>query len=208
MPHVVLLGDSIFDNAAYVPGGPPVIDQLKAELPRGWQATLLAVDGDTTDLVAVRLAGLPKDATHLVVSVGGNDALMHTHLLAATHNVLPEIAAARAEFAGRYRAMLDAVLAVGKPTAVCTVYDAVPGLTAEARTALATFNDVILRDAVRSRLPALDLRLVCDDPGDYSPLSPIEPSAQGGAKIAALVARVVTEHDFARRECVVYGGVQ
>jgi predicted S18 family serine protease len=46
---------------------------------------------------------------------------------------------------------------------------------------------------------------VCDDPGDYSPLSPIEPSAQGGAKIAALVARVVTGHDFARRECVVYG---
>jgi len=205
MPHAVLLGDSIFDNAAYVPGGPPVIDQLKAGLPLGWKATLLAVDGDTTDMVAVRLAGLPADATHLMVSVGGNDALMHIDLLAAEHNILPEMSAARAEFADRYRAMLDAVLTAERPTAICTVYDAIPGLTAEARTALATFNGVILREAARARLPVLDLRLVCDDPGDYSPLSPIEPSAQGGAKIAALVASVVTGHDFARRECVVYG---
>lgn len=206
MPHVVLLGDSILDNAAYVPGGPSVIDQLRAALPAGWKATLLAVDGDTTNMVAVRLAGLPKDATHLIVSVGGNDALQHTHLLAADHNILPEMTSARGEFAARYRAMLDAVLGYGRPTAVCTVYDAVPGLTAEAQTALATFNDVIQREAARSRVPVLDLRLVCDEAGDYSPLSPIEPSVQGGAKVAALIARVLTSHDFARRECVVYGG--
>jgi len=28
VPHVVLLGDSIFDNAAYAAGGPAVIDHL------------------------------------------------------------------------------------------------------------------------------------------------------------------------------------
>ena len=28
MSHVVLLGDSIFDNAAYVPGQPPVIEHF------------------------------------------------------------------------------------------------------------------------------------------------------------------------------------
>lgn len=33
MPHIVLLGDSIFDNAADVPGEPPVIEQLRARLP-------------------------------------------------------------------------------------------------------------------------------------------------------------------------------
>jgi len=38
MNHVVLLGDSIFDNASYVPDGPPVIDQLRqfGETRRGW----------------------------------------------------------------------------------------------------------------------------------------------------------------------------
>src|SRR3954468_2790312 len=73
--HVVLLGDSIFDNKSYVGAGPAVIDQLRRELPSGWQATLLAVDGRTASEVAHQLRGLPRDASHLVVSAGGNDAL-------------------------------------------------------------------------------------------------------------------------------------
>jgi hypothetical protein len=48
MPHAILLGDSIFDNERYVPGGPTVIDQLRTGLPDAWKATLLAVDGDCT----------------------------------------------------------------------------------------------------------------------------------------------------------------
>jgi hypothetical protein len=48
MNHVVLLGDSIFDNTAYVDGGPAVITQVQERLPPGWQATLLAVDGSIT----------------------------------------------------------------------------------------------------------------------------------------------------------------
>ena len=46
MKHIVLLGDSIFDNAAYVNGGPEVIEQLRSILPQDWQATLLAIDGN------------------------------------------------------------------------------------------------------------------------------------------------------------------
>jgi hypothetical protein len=79
------------------------------------------------------------------------------------------------------------------------------GLTAEACAALATFNDVTLGEAVRSRLVVFDQPLVYHNAGDDSLLPPIEPSAQGGAKIAALVAGVLASHDFARRECVVYG---
>jgi hypothetical protein len=45
MGHVVLLGDSIFDNAAYVPERPAVIEQLRHALPKAWKATLLAIDG-------------------------------------------------------------------------------------------------------------------------------------------------------------------
>ncbi len=45
MNHVVLLGDSIFDNARDVPGGPSVIEHLRRILPAGWQATLLAQAG-------------------------------------------------------------------------------------------------------------------------------------------------------------------
>ena len=45
MGHIVLLGDSIFDNARYVPDRPPVIEQLRRSLPPGWRASLLAADG-------------------------------------------------------------------------------------------------------------------------------------------------------------------
>jgi len=48
MPHVVLLGDSIFDNARYTGGGPDVVSQVRNLLPVGWAASLLAVDGSMT----------------------------------------------------------------------------------------------------------------------------------------------------------------
>jgi hypothetical protein len=73
--HVVLLGDSVFDNAAYVAGGPDVVAQLRQSLPTGWQATLSAVDGAVATDVRGQLAQMPASATHLVISAGGNDAL-------------------------------------------------------------------------------------------------------------------------------------
>jgi hypothetical protein len=207
--HVILLGDSIFDNAAYVPGESPVVEQLRTRLPRGWRATLLAVDGAIARDVLGQLARLPADASHLVVSVGGNDALGYSGLLQDESHTAAEglviLADAQEEFRADYRAMLRAVLAAGKPTAVCTVYDAIPGLPPSAVTALSVFNDVILREAFRAGLPVLDLRLICDEARDYSVLSPIEPSAAGGIKIVQGVARVVTGDDFTRRGSVVYG---
>jgi hypothetical protein len=83
------------------------------------------------------------------------------------------------------------------------VYDAIPGLGPAEQVALAGFNEVILREAFAAGLPVLDLRLVCDQRADYSPLSPIEPSVVGGAKIARVIAEAVTAHDFGRgRSCV------
>jgi hypothetical protein len=79
--HVVLLGDSIFDNASYVPGGLSLIEQLLHNVPDGWQASLLAVDGSVAADVLEQLRDLPPDASHLVVSAGGNNALAHVDLI-------------------------------------------------------------------------------------------------------------------------------
>jgi hypothetical protein len=49
----------------------------------GGEATLLAVDGSTTDHVASQLGCLPQQATHLVFSVAGDNALMHLGILDA-----------------------------------------------------------------------------------------------------------------------------
>lgn len=199
--HIVLLGDSIFDNARYVPGGPSVIEHLRKSLPGGWRATLLAVDGSVAADVARQLDRLPGDATYLVVSAGGNNALEHSGLVLretadSFAEVLTRLAEVRAEFQREYRAMLQAVLAHGKPLVVCTVYDAIPGLAPAEHTGLCLFNDIILREAFRAGVTVLDLRLLCSDASDYAPSSPIEPSVAGGGKIARAVSRVVTAQDF------------
>ena len=191
--HVVLLGDSIFDNAAYVRGGPDVVAQLQALLPAGARATLLAVDGDGTADVQHQAARIPADATHLVLSVGGNDALGHVGLLSrrarSGAEVLEWFADAVDDFEIDYARLLDLLAGRGLPLVVCTVYD---GNLAEderkaARAALAIFDDAIQRTARARGLPVIELRHVCTEPGDYA--NPIEPSVQGGAKIAAAVVR-------------------
>ncbi len=83
MKNAVLLGDSIFDNAAYTGGAPDVVRRLRQRLPEGWRTTLRAVDGGTTEDVREQLRWLPPDATHLIVSAGGNDALGHIDFLGA-----------------------------------------------------------------------------------------------------------------------------
>jgi hypothetical protein len=197
MPHLVLLGDSIFDNAAYVRGGPDVAEHLAGLLPPAWRATLAAVDGAVITDVPRQLARLPSDATHLVVSAGGNDALGHAGILdrraRSSAEVLGWLADAAEAFEERYRRMLAEVLARGLPVTLCTIYNGNLGPPAQrlATTALAVFNDAILRLAAERGVPTIELRLVCSEPGDYA--NPIEPSVRGGAKIARAIIRAVVD---------------
>jgi hypothetical protein len=190
--HVVLLGDSIFDNGVYVPGEPDVVRQLRSVLPPGWQASLLAVDGAVSGDVPRQLGRLPADASLLVVSAGGNDALGASPVLGQAVRSVGEavalLAGRQRDFAERYNAMVDAVTAKGLPTALCTIYDAnySPPQGRVITAALSLFNDVITRAAFIRALPLIDLRLICDRPEDYA--NPIEPSARGGRKIASAIA--------------------
>jgi hypothetical protein len=193
--HLVLLGDSIFDNAAYVAGGLPVIEHLRKRLPAGMKATLVAHDGDVTVDVANQLSSIPPDATDLVLSVGGNDALgviplLSLHATSVMH-ALKQLSEIRQSFHQDYRTMIRQLAFLDKPLAICTIYEAVPGLTDELKTALSLFNDVIVREALAAAATVIDLRQICTEMGDYSEVSPIEPSAQGGGKIAAAI------HDWA-----------
>jgi GDSL-like Lipase/Acylhydrolase family len=197
--HVVLLGDSIFDNAAYLAAGTPdVVRQVRHQFPCESKATLAAVDGSKMRDVRKQLRSLPTDATHLVLSVGGNDALGSSDFLTAssrsTAETLLGLADIGDEFERGYFAMLTEVLAQGLPTAVCTVYyPRFPEATLQrmAVTALTVFNDCIIRAAFAHSLPLLDLRLICTEEGDYA--NSIEPSARGGEKIARAIVEAV-EH--------------
>jgi hypothetical protein len=163
MSHLILLGDSIFDNAAYTEGGPDVVTQLNDLLPAGWAASLLAIDGSITDDIAGQVGGLPADASHLVLSVGGNDALQQAHRLltpaASTEEALglvADLADLAERFEHDYRAAIEACL----------------------------------RTAIAHRLPVIDLRAICTHPEDY--VNVIEPSSAGGEKIARAITALTT----------------
>jgi hypothetical protein len=209
MNHIVLLGDSVFDNAAYVAGGPDVVEQLRKRLPAGWRATLRAVDGSMTGNVERQLHQLPPDTSHLVISIGGNDALRQAGVIDETArsmaDALDRLAAIRDQFAQDYGAMLDGVLGRDLPTAVCTIYDPRfpdPRRRRLAATGLTVFNDCITREAFARGLALIDLRLICDRDEDFA--NPIEPSVRGGAKIAAAIAALVTDHGGGQRSSEVF----
>ena len=123
--HLVLLGDSIFDNSAYVPDEPAVIDHLQAMLPEGWSATLVARDGDMVRHVSEQIPNIPADATHLALSIGGNDALESIELLSrptdSVRLALGHLNEIRSNFRRAYRAMLWQLLELQRPLVVCTI---------------------------------------------------------------------------------------
>jgi hypothetical protein len=194
MIHIILLGDSVFDNAAYVGRDPDVLRQLEQLLPQGRKATLLARDGAVISEIGSQLRGLPSDATHLVISVGGNDALRESGVLESSAlsvaDALTKLTVIGDGFGRAYGSMLTEVSRVGLPTAVCTIYE--PRFPEAPRrklaaTALTLLNDKITRQAFARGLTLIDLRLICDEDADFA--NPIEPSARGGAKIAQAISK-------------------
>lgn len=209
MNHIILLGDSVFDNAAYVKGSPDVVTHLRRLMPAGWKATLRAIDGSVVQGVRHQLLDLPSDATHLIISAGGNDALHRADILEqkvhSAAEVLSRLADIADEFHSHYREMLRAVMSMKLPAAICTIYYPrfpEPVLQRLAVTALSVFNDIIIREAVKAGIPLLDLRLICNEDADYA--NPIEPSAVGGGKVAAVIMKVVYEHEFERGRTEVF----
>lgn len=208
MQHLVLLGDSIFDNRSYVSGGLAVIDQVRNHLPKNWQASLAAVDGDVTSGIIKQMQPLPNTVSHLAMSIGGNDALiaidqLHrpTKSVMGALQVLTDI---QKNFLQNYQQAVKAATGIGKPLLVCTIYEHIPGLASELRTALSLFNDVIISTAVQNGLPILDLRAICTEVADYSVISPIEPSSAGGDKIAKALVQAIQYHDFDKKLCRIY----
>jgi hypothetical protein len=208
--HLILLGDSILDNATYVPGRrPAVIDQVRSRLPEGWLATLLARDGSVINGVYRQLESLPQDATHLLLSAGGNDAIHEVGALRETVETVGEglriLADVRDRFENDYRRVLTAISDRGLAAGVCTIYN--PSsvdllFQREVVAALALFNDGIIRIAREFKFPVLELRAVCTSATDF--INQIEPSKYGGEKIAEAICQNFVSHDFGRRQTVIF----
>ena len=186
----------MIDNKAYVGGGPDATEQLGNLVPREWKITRLALDGAVSSGVLGQLERLPRDTTHIVISAGGNDALGRSSVLDETANsvasALVRLAAIQDGFRTDYAAMMDAAARHKLPTAVCTVYDPrypEPLRKRLSSLALSVINDVITREAFARDMTLMDLRVMFSEDGDFA--NPIEPSVQGGMKLARGIQRFV-----------------
>jgi hypothetical protein len=196
MPSLVLLGDSILDNAPYTDPGADTTTLLRELLP-GWSVTLLARDGATMPDVPAQLRQLRERASLAVLSVGGNDALRHAGLLdmQASHaaEVLADLLAIADDFEDHYRSLARLLRPHAERVVLCTIYEVMlePARHARlARVPLAVLDDRIIRTASSLACDVLELRSVCTAADDF--VLQIEPSSRGAAKIARAIAALAT----------------
>ena len=120
--NIILLGDSIFDNASYVIGEPCVTEQLREVTSSDVEVSMLAVDGDYVADVNAQLRKLPEQATHLFVSAGGNDALRHYQTLIddflSSEELFRKWSDVQSKFRAEYRSMLKDVFLMS--SALCS----------------------------------------------------------------------------------------
>lgn len=217
--NVVLLGDSTIDNGSYVRGGPDVAAQLKEVLEEfplvgvDWSSSArnvkrLAVDGATTSTLERQLISVPENATHLVLSCGGNDALSQRYWADSTKvesvsQALVHLYKMQQDFAASYAAVVNALRQKFPRHPLLLVIPYEPfygsGITddlAIAKAGLSLFADVEVRTAAKHGCGLLDLRLVFDGPDGSDYANPIEPSVAGGLKLAGKIAEWVSRNPF------------
>ena len=196
MPRVVLLGDSILDNAPYTVPHPDTTAHLSRKLGSGWSVERLAEDGAIMSDIGGQLSRLEGRAEVAVLSIGGNDLIAHIGVLdrpaSRSSEVLRDLASIAEAFTSSYQAVAAAVADRAERVILCTVYEVqlepVP-YAKLARVPLAVLNDRIVRTGTRLRLDVLELRSVCTEPADF--VLQIEPSAKGAEKIASAIAEAV-----------------
>jgi hypothetical protein len=192
---LVLLGDSILDNAPYTGPEPDTTAHLRRLL-GGWSVERLARDGARMTDLSAQLRQMRTRPSVAVLSIGGNDITGHvgilTRRISNAADVFAELLGIAETFAGDYEKSVRAVAERAERTLLCTIYEAPlepPVLARLARLPLAVINDRILRTGASLGLDILELRTVCTDPADF--VAQIEPSSRGAAKIARAIADTV-----------------
>jgi hypothetical protein len=167
--HLVLLGDAL-ENLEL--GLNPAEDVLVPKPRNPWKLTVLE---PPQVLERGWARAIPIDATHIGICVDGGWAIEASGLLRGSaisvSAALQTLSAAADKFEEIFTNLIAAALEAGLPTVVCTLVPSRhedPSHQRAAATALAIFNDRILRQAVAANLSVVDLRFVCDEESDYA----------------------------------------
>mmetsp|Transcript_41846 Transcript_41846/g.75999 ORF Transcript_41846/g.75999 Transcript_41846/m.75999 type:complete len:299 (+) Transcript_41846:79-975(+) len=202
--HIVLLGDSTLDNARYLnpSKGDLSIERqlLEVAARRRWQVTVLAQDGSTLeDVRKYQLPVVPESATHLVLSVSGNDLLgLLNDMVEANFTagaVYQAVGSGMTAVIAEYRQLLLDLKAYGCHTALCTVYR--PNFNhlffkSLAGACLTLHNSRLRALASEFALSIIDLAVLCSGKEDFA--NPLELSTLGGAKVVWNIAAFLIDH--------------
>jgi hypothetical protein len=185
--HLVLLGDALQN----IDLGKGQAESALVPRPRNpWKLTVLQ---PPEVLRQGRVRAIPAEVTHIVICVDGGWAIETSGLLQGSARTIREaldaLARAADEFENMFTRLTAAATEAGVPTIVCTLVPAryvEPSQQRVAATALAIFNDRILRRAAAARLSIVELRLVCDEDNDYASQTLL---SHAGVRKVANVAR-------------------
>jgi len=167
--HLVLLGDALQN----IDLGKGQAETALVPQPRNpWKLTVLQ---PPEVLRQGRVRAIPAGVTHIGICVDGGWAIETSGLLQGSVRTIREaldaLARAADEFENMFVRLITAAAEASVPTIVCTL---VPARYAEssqervAATALAIFNDRVLRRTIAAHLSIVELRLVCDEDSDYA----------------------------------------
>jgi lysophospholipase L1-like esterase len=186
--HLVLLGDSIFDN-------PQMIHHyLRKHLQH--PVTLVARGGSVSAQIHAQIPYVPRDATHLVVSVGGNDALRIAFSLGVSITSMFQLPTRVSAFEADYEHAVSELKRLHKPVLLVLPYNPClpdPTMSWIARMGLPLFHNAMKRVAKKHDCAVLDLRTVInhEQPDLYAPGDPIHPSREGSVRIAAAIMEAI-----------------
>ena len=205
--HVVLLGDVLLEAYRSIDKTPG--DFEDAVLPgtrNQWKISV--VSAAEVERAGPSLA-LPPDATHAMIFIEGNHAIEQSGLLDDRRDTygqkLEQLSLAADEFERTLARLIHAAQAAHLVIMVCTMFQPNykdPVRQRAACAALAVFNDRVTKRAAEARVSLIDLRLICNEPGDYD--KPTLLSKSGVNKIANVIRFAMFELDAGTRRSEVF----
>ena len=192
--HVVLLGDGLGDLARMQQSG-ALEGRLLPARSEPWKLTLLSA----SDIARTSLRpDIPKDATHVVISIEGNRAIEASGVLggqpASYEEGLARLSFAADQFEDQVEALIRAGQATRLPTVICTMWPPrypEPVRQRAAVAALTIFNWRIFRRALAAGISIVDLHNACSEQSDYADFTLL--SMSGLRKAANVVSRALSE---------------
>jgi len=205
--HVVLLGDALLDAYSSIDKTPGEFeDALLPGTRDQWKISVVPA-------AEIERAGpalvLPEDATHAIIFIEGNHAIEQSGMIhgrpGAQDETLEQLSLAADEFERKLERLIHVAKSARLVIMVCTMFQPKykdPLRQRAACAALAVFNDRVTKRAIAARVSMIDLRLICDEPGDYD--KPTQLSKGGLQKAANIIRYAMFELDAGSRRCEVF----